>query len=180
MSAHPDEAYLIWLYSQIGTVKLKNPARTHWSLIRQLYKKEFIWLVANDDNRAEDGRDLREEFLDQHEPVLNLDPDWLHLGCSMLEMLIALSRRLSFDTDVDAREWFWELLENMGIGMAQSSDKQYTQETEYDVNEVLERVIWRTYAPDGTGGMFPLQNPPQDQRRVEIWYQLNAYLAPDV
>ena len=87
-----DDQYLTWLYSQTGSVRLRNKARTHWSLLRQLYSKEFVWLVPNDDNRVEDGRDLRYEFL--HETGhTRASREWLAMGCSFLEMLVALSRR---------------------------------------------------------------------------------------
>ena len=59
MSHILDEDYLTWLYSQVGSVKLRNKAKSHWSLLRQMYTKEFIWLIPNDDNLLEDGRDLR-------------------------------------------------------------------------------------------------------------------------
>lgn len=58
-----DEQYLKWLYRQVASSKYRNPARTYWSLLRQLYTTEFVWTVPNDDNRVEDGRDLRYEFL---------------------------------------------------------------------------------------------------------------------
>jgi hypothetical protein len=29
---------------------------------------------------------------------------------------------------------------------------------------------------DGSGGLFPLKNPQQNQRTTEIWYQMNAWL----
>ena len=180
MSNHPDEEYFVWLYAQVGIAKLKNPARTHWSLCRQLYKKEFVWLVPNDDNRVADGKDLREEFVREFDLEPSIHPTWSGMGCSMLEMLIALSRHLSFLTDVDPREWFWEVLENMGIGIAHTSDKLYNEKIEKEVDEILDIVIWRTYAPDGSGGMFPIVDPKEDQRDVEIWYQLSAYLLPDI
>jgi hypothetical protein len=44
------------------------------------------------------------------------------------------------------------------------------------VDEILERVIGRTYRPDGRGGFFPLRYAEKDQREVELWYQLNAYV----
>jgi hypothetical protein len=168
-----DEQYLTWLYSQVGAVKLKTQSRTHWDLLRHLYKKEFKWFVANDDNRCEDGKDLRYEFLDAREIDENdVDPEWMHMPCSMLEMLIALSRRLSFETETEARLWFWHLIETMGI---LHSDKDYDQHRE-EIDEAVERVIWRTYDSDGKGGLFPLNRPQHDQRYVEIWYQLSAYL----
>lgn len=166
-----DELYLKWLYSQVGNVKLKNPARTYWKLIRQLYTKEFVWIIPNDDNRLADGRDLRDEFVEKSD-LYDVDPIWMSLGCSMLEMLIGLSRRLSFEDDQPADEWFWHLLGNLNLHEL-SDDIKFDLE---DVDEILDEVIWRTYDPDGHGGLFPLKDPEEDQREVEIWYQLSAYL----
>lgn len=174
MSAPLDEQYLTWLYSQVASLKLKNPSRTHWSLARQMYVKEFIWLVPNDDNRLEDGRDLRREFVEDCE-IENLDLDWLDLGCSMLEMLIALSRRLSFEADGEPRVWFWHLMDVLDL--QKFNDRNYDDLARGDIDEALDQIIWRTYAPNGNGGLFPLRNPPEDQRDVEIWYQLSYYLV---
>jgi len=44
-----DELYFTWLYSQVGSVRTRNPARTYWSLLRYLYTKEFVWIIPNDD-----------------------------------------------------------------------------------------------------------------------------------
>lgn len=174
MSEPLDELYFQWLYRQVASVRLKNPARTYWSLAKKLHTKEFLWLIPNDDNRVEDGRDLRYEFL--HENGLDRDPDWLGLGCSMLEMLIALSRRLSFEGDGEPNEWFWAMLENLGI-RNHSDGYYYDHRGEEDtVDDILDAVIWRTYEPNGIGGLFPLENPKQDQRDVEIRYQMAAYL----
>lgn len=168
-----DELYLTWLYSQVGSVETKDPAKNHWMLAKQLYMKEFVWFVPNDDNRYEDGRDLRDEFIHECE-VEFIDIDWMALGCSMLEMLVALSRRLSFEDDKPARGWFWRLMENLDI--EHCTDLHYNSELEDEVNEILDTVIWRTYHADGRGGLFPLEHPAYDQRDVEIWYQLSAYL----
>lgn len=166
-----DELYLDWLYGQVGNKKLKNPARTYWSLLQQLQTKEYVWFIPNDDNRLEDGRDLRLEFahsIDLHD----LEPLWMTLGCSMLEMLIGLSRHLNFLTGEYAEDWFWRLLGNIGL-------KECTDKSGFDpqtVDEILDEVIWRTYDPDGAGGLFPLKYPHKDQREEEIWYQMSAYL----
>lgn len=170
-----DEPYFKWLYSQVCNSRFKNPARTYWSLLRRLYVKEFVWSVANDDNRVEDGRDLRFEFMESHGIENDVDVDWLGLGCSMLEMLIGLSRRLSFEDDGEPREWFWRLLEN--VDLARYTDMicdRYTCHEEID--RVLDRVIFREYDADGRGGLFPLNHARRDQRDVELWYQLSAYL----
>lgn len=165
-----DELYLTWLYRQVGS-GLKTSRRTYWKLFGQLYSKEFVWLIGNDDNRAEDGKDLRNEFAAEEEVC---DPDglWSGLGCSFLEMLVGLSRRLSFETDREPREWFWELLKNLNLDSLHDKGRLNTAQ----VDEILDTVIWRTYTNHGVGGLFPLENECDDQREVELWYQMCAYL----
>lgn len=167
-----DELYFVWLYRQVGDPELQNPNRTYWRLLKQLYNKEFVWWVANDDNRIEDGKDLRFQFVED-DGVINVDPAWMRLGCSMLEMLIGLSRRLAFETDGEPHIWFWHLMHNLGL-MECNDGQNYRSERSID--DALDRVIWRTYHEDGRGGLFPLQSAREDQRRVEIWYQLSAYI----
>lgn len=167
-----DELYFKWLYSQVGNAKLKNPDRTHWSLLRQLYSKEFIWIVPNDDNRLEDGLDLRRAFVEEN-GLWGHGSNWLELGCSMLEMLVALARTLAFeDESRDVGEWFWEMMRNLGLD--KSTDR--TPVPEDVVNEVLDDVIWRTYKRNGQGGLFPLRRARKNQCDVELWYQMNAYI----
>ena len=166
-----DELYFIWLYSQVGDPELKSPSRTYWKILKELFVKEFVWIVPNDDNRIEDGKDLRLEFV-AHSNLTDVDQNWLKLGCSMLELLVGLSRRLSFECEGEPRDWFWHLMENLGL-------RYYNDRSTYSkeqVDGILDRVIWRTYNPDGEGGLFPLRNSDQDQRGIEIWYQLSAYI----
>lgn len=172
MSAPLDELYLTWLYSQVGSVKLTTKTRTYWSLLRQLHSTEFVWQIRNDDNRVEDGRDLRLEFIaeeDESDP----DPAWMDLGCSMLELLVVLSRELFFQVEGEPRDWFWHLIDNLGIRI---NDREYDRRAELAIDAACKAVIFRTYSSDGRGGLFPLHRPNDDQRDVEIWYQLNAYL----
>lgn len=177
MSGTVDDRYFEWLYGLIGAVRNRNPARSHWSLNRQLYTKEFVWLVPNDDNRVEDGKDLRSEFVDE-QGTDGISPAWMGLGCSMFEMLIALSRRASFESDKVPGEWFWIFMQNLKLDTY--TDKYYTRALTRGIDDILDRVIYRTYAPDGTGGLFPLLRASKDQRKVEIWYQLAAYLLEDL
>lgn len=173
MNVPLDDQYLTWLYSQIASVKTRNASKTYWTLAKQLYSKEFVWIVPNDDNRVEDGRDLRYEFIDAAE-LEDVSQSWIELGCSMLEMLIALSRVLAFQLDREPRDCFWLLMDHLDL--TQYTDREYTDKTYEVVDNILDKVIWRTYYPNGRGGLFPLDRPHQDQRQVEIWYQLNAWL----
>lgn len=171
MNAPLDELYFTWLYSQVGDVEIADPSKTYWNLLRLLFKKEFVWVIPNDDNRLEDGRDLRIEFL-VDERIEDEDSDWMHMGCSMLEMLVALSRRLSFEAEGEPKEWFWHMMKNLNFDKYADTHKIIDRE----VDDALDKVIWRTYRRNGLGGLFPLKKSAEDQRNVEIWYQLSAYL----
>jgi hypothetical protein len=136
------------------------------------YTIEFVWVVPNDDNRMEDGRGLRLDFANDME-IPYIDEDWLYMGCSFLEMLIALSRRLAFEGGGEARGWFFLMLENLRINV---KDSEWDHRTGRRIEEIVTRVVWRQYEYDGAGGLFPLDNPNRDQREVEIYYQMQAYL----
>lgn len=173
MSMPIDESYFLWLCRQIGEEDTGNPHKTYWNLLRILYKKEFVYIIPHDNNRAKDGKDLRSEFVaDQKKRP---DSGWMNMGCSMLELLIGMSRRLSFMSEGESRAWFWELIENLNL-------EKYNDdaiESQNHIEEVLDDVIWRTYRRNGRGGLFPLKvRPPgEDQRDVELWYQMNEYIA---
>lgn len=167
-----DETYLTWLYSKVANVRERVPSRTYWNLLRELYKKEFVWIIPNDDNRIEDGKELRWEFLREANLNESDSTEWLSLGCSVLELLIALSRRAAFETDDPASYWFWIMVSNLGLGKVSDANPK----PEGAIDHILDNFIWRTYNTDGWGGLFPLIEPSEDQRQVELWYQLNAYL----
>lgn len=170
--------YFRWLYSMIGAVTDGNPNHSHWILAEQLHKRNFKWLVPNDDNRAVDGIFLRDEFCDVignwgecQRPIAK---------CSMLEMLIALARKAAFESDgLDIGDgtggWFWRMLDNLDI--KKYTDEVYSElEATETVSDAISDVIYRRYGPDGRGGLFPLERPVEDQRKTELWYQFSAYL----
>lgn len=155
--------YYGWLVEQIF-IPNDNGYDT---LFEKMYALEFMWTVPNDDNRVQDGLDLRTEFLNGSRGRLDLQ------GVSFLEVLVALSRRVAFTAGGDASLWAWRLIKN--IRLNKMSDP-LTTERSRRVDEILDAVIWRTYDADGIGGFFPLKHPEKDQTKVEIWYQLNAYV----
>src|SRR5689334_5388191 len=169
-----DEEDFDWLFDQVGSVPDESSPHTYVRMLEALFFKEFLWIIPNDDNRAEDGRDLRHEFVNAKK-IKNPDHDWMYLGCSMLEMFVGVARRLAFFTEGEARDWFWVLIRNVGLDMYPDS-KRFTRRTKEAINEILDDVIWRTYHSNGRGGLFPLEDPEQDQRDVELWYQMSAYL----
>lgn len=164
------EDYLRWLEPQIRD-KHGNPNRTYWDLLIIMHEKEFVWLIPNDDNRLVDGLDLRVEFAYANhirsDALRNVGP------CSFLEVLIGLSRRIAFAAGGKAPGWAWQLLNNLELH--RTADPVSRRKATF-VNDVLDTVIWRTYAPDGSGGFFPLNGSDEDQRQIELWYQMSAFI----
>ena len=167
-----DHRYFYWLYQQVAALTNPNPARGYFKLLEQLHRKEFTWFVENDHNRMEDGLLLRNEFL--RETRTEGDQDWMELECSMLEMLVALSRRVAFETNGEPIEWFWRMLTNLEL--VSYTDDIYHEKHNEAIDDILQMVADRTYTEHGVGGLFPLLNADQDQRNVEIWYQMSLYL----
>lgn len=157
---HLAHEYFGWLVHQVGNGK------GYYHLLGLMHEKEFVWFVPNDANRLQDGADLRLDFSEGR--------DLVRLPCvSTLEVLIGIARRLEFQTSTDASKWAMNLLENLELTAYRG--RLATRQVE-EVDEILENLIWRRYQADGTGGFFPLAWPEEDQRQVEIWYQMAAYL----
>jgi hypothetical protein len=169
------DAYYSWLCDLIN---VNQRDKSYWLLANALHQKDFEWTVPNDDNRACEGKNLREEFCDDE--GIEYIYDAFHDQCSMLEMIIALAYRCE-EIMVDQMEhmemvdWFWRILENVQLDEL-TDDAFYALHGPIMVDEISERIINRTYHRNGEGGLFPLKHPKKDQRKVELWYQMNAYL----
>lgn len=173
MSEPLENLYFNWLCAKVVDVREKSPGLTYVKLLRALHTTEFVWLIQGDDNRAEDGKELRTEFLLQAD--IPDDPDWrLLLECSVLEMFVAFSRRAAFMSGDHPSyiEWFWIFIENLDL--KECFDGDFRQEV---VDDKLYSFIWRTYDYSGKGGLFPMENAAMDQRDVELWYQFCDYLV---
>lgn len=160
-------------------VDINNSKRSYFLLMQTLHNKPFFWTVPNDDNRADDGIMLRTRF------VKDMGYDdyavkMLERPCSMLEMLIALAQRM--DTIMDnldnvdrTNKWFWEILGNIGLDQF-TDEKYFDMGGELKIVNILNDVLERKYKKNGQGGLFPLKKPTKDQRKIEIWYQMSAYI----
>lgn len=172
MSEPLELEYFNWLCAKVVRLRKTVPSESYWTLLETLHNTEFVWTLLGDDNRSEDGKELRAEFLIEADIPDNIE--WRTIpGCSMLEMLIAFSRRAEFMNGEKAKKWFWEFIENLGL----KNYNDATGITPDDIQETLEPMIWRTFEMDGRGGMFPMIHPHRDQRNVEIWYQFCDYLV---
>lgn len=143
-------------------------------LLENLYGRTFLHSIPNDENRASEGIQLRTRFCKD----LNIDynPDDFIQGCSMLELIIALAYRCEyimsdFSGEFAMRDWFWRILSNVRLNVF---DDELYDESKVDV--IINKIIDRSYNRNGEGGLFPLKSSKKDQRRVELWYQMNSYL----
>lgn len=162
-----DDLYFNWLHAKV--MLNEPPYHSYFRLLYTMYHTEFVWLLSGDDNRHQDGIALRTEFIQQIK--LDIDSSWFDEGCSILEMLIAFSKRAEFQTEITSSAWFWELINNLGL--SDHYDEAFIEE---EVENILYDFVWRIYDSDGSGGLFPLKHPSEDQRKVEIWYQFSEYL----
>ena len=177
------EEYFSWLYDQI---KLKRPG--YRNLCRVLHNKKFRWSVPNDDNRCEDGLDLRDIFFEEK----HLDESmvevayWLREPCTVFEVMVSLAKRINdlmFDLkrqEDKTSKWFHEMLSNLGLNIYEDGHnlgQEFEPVSEAKIDEILEVLMDRTYDVYGRGSLFPLKRRhPKDMARVEIWYQLMTYL----
>lgn len=165
MPTKTDIEYFEWLTSQVDIPNGKN----YSALFEKMHNLEFVWTVPNDDNRVQDGLDLRSEFAGGNAASMQLDLE----GVTFLEVLIALSRRAAFIGGGDQEKWAWRLIKNLRL---YKMHNPLNGQRGALVDDILDAVVWRTYQPDGKGGFFPLNHPLEDQTKVEIWYQLNKYV----
>ena len=162
--------YFNWLYDKVD-------GQGYMHLLDELYGTTFKWFVPNDDNRAFEGLDLRDEFIDAHkyyDPTVSIAD-----GCTMLEVLIGLARRcesIADSSNMTMRDWFWKLIDNLGL--SECTDSGFLRNwDEYVVDKKLDYLIGRKYDRNGEGGLFPLKHSKNDQRKVELWYQMSEYLV---
>lgn len=163
--------YLQWLEHNL-TVEGQHPDRSYTDLVTAMFNTEFTWSVPMDDNRLADGMEVRADFAHTHDVR---QADARALGpCSFIEVLLGLARRMAFVSGGSPNHWAWQLLINLELDrMWDRLSRSKMQHT----RQKMERVMNRTYQPNGVGGFFPLAWPDGDQRAIELWAQLNAYAA---
>lgn len=167
--------YFNWLYDKACGSRYSDDI-SYRKFLLQLHSIPFRWVIARDENRAEDGIDLRRRFSYDY---TNIDDAYEYLTepCSVLEMMLALAIRceetIMDDPSIGDRttQWFWQMVVNLGLGSMTDDrfDKRY-------IINVVNRFLDRDYEPNGKGGLFKVRNCEYDLRDVEIWIQLCWYL----
>ena len=170
-----NDEYFEWLCELIDIRRFSRDV-SYRKLLMHLHNIEFTWFVPHDDNRADDGIQLRRRF-----GLVRDDPELTRyiLGpCSVLEMMIALAIRCEETIMDDALmgdrtgQWFWGMINNLGL--SSMTDSRFRRSF---VDDAIARLLNREYEPDGRGGLFTVRHCSHDLRTVEIWCQLSWYLG---
>ena len=153
-------------------------SKTYYKLFMELYSTKFDYIVSMDENRYDDGIEMRYRF--GYEMDISNDEIYKVMGsnpCSVLEMMVALSIRceehIMTKPELGDRtsKWFWVMIESLGL--EQMDDLHYNERY---VKNVLKIFLNRDYESDGKGGLFYIPKCNHDLRNAEIWYQLMWYL----
>lgn len=161
--------YTIYLANLIGVNYEK-----YRKLMDLLMDTEFIYSIRGDRNRLEDGRYQRFDYI-RETGAFNMELETRFV--SVLEVLTAFAIRLDHDWIGDPDDprpdiIFTEMLENLGI---------FYKDEEFDPRAAsisLKKWLNRKFTSNGVGSIFPLNYNRSgiDQRKVEIWMQMTAYL----
>lgn len=178
-----EEGYIRWLYEKVGLGTREYG--DYWRVIKRLFKRKFISLVKNDDNRISDALALRRQFEDEYGyregTVDNIFGDFT--GCTMLEMMVAFAMRIQsdimWDPDNEDRTpfWFWSMLRNAGLDLKACQDGYFGKDQLIYLENLLDRVINRTYTKTGNGSFFPVFKCRKDMRKTELWYQMQFWIG---
>lgn len=171
------KAYFDWLYGQVFD-NLGDLPSSYATMCDRMNMMEFRVIVANDNNRREDGRDLREAFFQTPMPkdLGRFDPEELRSRpVSIFEVLVALVLRMELIADVDHKQMFYRFLVNLNL--QHYPDSQVHPANCLEADRRLLVFNGRRYTKNGRGGIFPLTRTEVDQRQTEIWYQMAAYLT---
>ena len=177
------DPYFAWLCQKVGAQKANG--QSYYILLATLHTMAFQPgnRIETDKNRAQDGLELRVEFMTMH----GAEGSSINRGpCSMLEFLIGISKRMSFvmcEDEMNIEEktghYFWKLIRNLRL--LKLDDERYSVlNGDFYVQEAVDRVLLRSYDRNGDGGLFPLKGDYGDQRDVEIWYQMQFWLGEHV
>ena len=150
----------------------------HRYLLLALYRTDYVWEYPLDQNREQDGIELRFHYAEK----FGIDYRYLEheLGtkpCSVLEMIIALALRIENEYmandiyDDRTGHWFWNMINSLGL--LTYSDNNFDLDK---VEEIVFKFLHHQYLPNGAGGLFYMPQPDMDMRKAQIWDQMNHWL----
>lgn len=153
-----DNEYYQWLLRRIDYLEGDG----YDDALEVMFSTPFEWDIPNDDNRAEDGIQLRYIFMDEEGwGTMPLDGK----ECTFFEMLVALAERIENDVMWDGEsdrtdEWFWLMIRNLGI-------------KPWDLSGYTYGIIENFMHHKENVMLFPCD---KKLRKSEIWFQAQSFL----
>jgi hypothetical protein len=163
--------YFIWLYNQVCTVRDVDSPHSYTQVCEIMHEIPFKVLIAMDENRQGDAFELRNTFMKNRSGVVLYERE-----VSIFEVLVALAKRASVMVEQDMAMWFGIFLQNLKLDHLSDPYCYSLSASQRRIVSSLNRFNNRRYTARGSGGLFPLMRPLKDQRRVELWYQMGAYM----
>jgi hypothetical protein len=187
--------YFQWLYeiafapgekSEEFRKKVGLPRLGSWRLLaNKLYGRTFRWSVPNDDNRAQDGLQLRADFILYYTgkslslSEMPTDDPLVSTPASIFEVLLGIARRMDelivppYEQG-EVAKFFWELCENLDL--IRYEDQVYPANYDHIIDQRLDDWMDRQY--DYRGGIFPLRTLPDGpHEKKELWFQMMDYVT---
>lgn len=158
------------------TIEFIDPSHPDYEfLLLDLMDIEFYAVHPMDENRIGDAANYRAVYFRDYGIPSGMEGT----PCSFLEVLVALAKRFGFlvsGLSEDLTKYcFWKMIENCGLSVF--DNLHYHQNGgKLEVWEIVTRIMDRTYEINGVGGLFPMRCPKQNQREVELFYQMNQYI----
>ena len=167
--------YFKWLVSFVCDARHKEG---YSIVLHELFNREFIWLIDYDENLAIYGLEMRDKFLASSETYRKMYDIYggFDQNCTILEMMVALAiiieeRVMTNYEENRTSEWFWGMMTSLGL--INYDDMSYDEE---EVDEILEKFLYRKYQKNGVGGLFTIKNGDKNMCKIDIWLQINAFL----
>lgn len=184
MSNVKDSLDIIELYKEHLAMRLdycQTEYGTYNNLFDCLFNIEYSYDIWQDENREADAQEMLNEWL-HNERMSRYDLSWR--TCSVLEVMMALAERMSYIASgaVDDNRpsyWFWRMIENIGFDIY-TDDVWNSMDGDLNVERDISAMMNHEIEPDGRGGLFPLRDSKNDQRCIELWYQMNNWMVENV
>lgn len=184
IDTHLASNYVDWLLNSVGeTMAIDYP-----SVLFEVACELRCWFyVPNDTNRMSDIKRMREEFARRNDCHYDDFVEQLHPG-TMLELLVVLAHECAFMseyTELDAKFWFDEMMNNIGIrwtdGWMGGSDVNGIDR--YTIFTALNRILTREYDANGMAyngvynNVFVVVDSPEPMNHIELWRQMCLYVT---
>lgn len=160
-----EQDYFDWLRKMVN---LDEPAND--IMAYTLYNTAFGSVIDGDENRAEDGIELRDKYVDE---THNYDLQVSHMECNMLEFIIALAARLDYVTynhklGVQIAKWAHVYLDNLRVLYNQDAD---------NISYRIVVLLSGSYDDYGNNGIFSFSKPIKNLSAKPYWDQMNLFVS---